>query len=55
MVWPPLCVVLCAGGMRSTLLLLLALQRWQLGFLVSLYLVQNLCQLCIHAVIFSPL
>ena len=49
--------------MRSTLLLLLtpcfslpALQKWQLGFLVFLYLVvHNLPQLYMHAVIFSPL
>ena len=33
-----------------------SLQKWQLGFLVSLYLVdQNLPQLLMHAVIFSPL
>ena len=48
-------VALCAGGMRSTLLLLPALQKWQLDFLVSLYLVvHNLPQLGMHAVIFSP-
>ena len=40
----------------NPLLLLLALQKWQLGILVSLYLVvHNLPQLCMHAVIFSPL
>ena len=39
------------------LLLLLALQKWQLGFFGGLFLsfVQNLPQLCMHAVIFSPL
>ena len=38
-------VVLGAGGMHSTLLLLWALQKWQLGFLVFLYLfVHNLPQ-----------
>ena len=48
-------VVLCAGGMRSALLLLLALQKWQLVFLVFLYLViHNLPQLHMHTVIFSP-
>ena len=31
-------VVVCAVDLRSTLLLLQALQKWQLGFLVSLYL-----------------
>ena len=48
-------VVLCAGG---TLLSLLTLQKWQLDFLVSLYLiVQHLPQLCMRAFIniFSPL
>ena len=48
-------VVLCAGG---TLLSLLALQKWQLDFLVSLYLiVQHLPQLRMHVFIniFSPL
>ena len=47
-------VVLRAGGMRRTLLLLPALQKWQLGVLVSLYLVvHSLPQLHMHAVIFS--
>ena len=47
-------VVLCAGGMRGTLLVLLTPQKWQLGFLVFLYLVaHNLPQLHMHAVIFS--
>ena len=50
-------LVVCARGMQSTLLLplLWALQKWQLGFLAFLYLVHNLFQLCMHAVIFSPL
>ena len=30
-------MVLCAGGMHSTLRLLQTLQKWQLGILVSLY------------------
>ena len=47
---------LCAGGMHSTLLLLLALQKWLLVFLVFLYLaVYNLPQLCMYTVTFSPL
>ena len=32
----------------------LVLQKWQLGFLAFLYLIQNLSQLCMQAVIFSP-
>ena len=49
MVCPPLYGVEC-----STLLLRPALQKRQLGFL-SLYLsVQNLPQLCLHTVMFSP-
>ena len=54
-------VVLRAGDTHSTLLLLLtpcfllpALQKWQLGFRSFFYLVDNLPQLCIHTVIFSP-
>ena len=44
------------GAMLSTLLLLQALQKRQLGFLVSLYLVvHDLLQLHMHPVIFSPL
>ena len=39
-------VVLCAGGMGSTLLLLRALQKWQLGFLVVLYLLSRICPSC---------
>lgn len=40
----------------STLFLLPALQKWQLVFLVFLYLVvHNLPQLCMHTVIFSPM
>ena len=49
-----------AGGACSTLLLLptpsfvlQALQKWQLGILISF--VQNLPQLCIPIVIFSPI
>ena len=37
---------LSAGGMHSTLLLLWALQKWQLGFLVSLYLLSRICPNC---------
>ena len=48
-------VVVCAGGMRNTLLLLWALQKWQLGFLVSLYLLPRICPSCVHAVSFSPI
>lgn len=45
----PLLVYVC-----SALLLLLALRKWQLGFLVCLYLiVQNLPLMRMHAVIFS--
>ena len=47
-------VVLCAGGLRSTLLLLPALQMWQLGFGFSDFFV-SLPLLLMHAVIFSPL
>ena len=36
--------------MPGTLLLLLAPQKWQLAFLVSLYLVHNLTQLRMQAV-----
>ena len=47
---------MCAGGMLSALLLLQALQKWKLGFLVFLYLtVHKLPQLRIHPAIFSPL
>ena len=39
-------VVMCAGGVLSALLLLQALHKWKLGFLVFLYLtVHNLPQL----------
>ena len=48
-------MVLCAGGMHSTLLLLLALQKWQLGFSLFVSFVQNLPQLHMLTVIFSPL
>ena len=48
-----------AEGMLSTCfcsIFLQAPQKWQLGFLVSLYLwVQNLPHLYLHTVIFSPL
>ena len=55
-------VVLSAGGIHSTLLLLLTpvflpdLQKWPfVVFLVFLYLfVHNLPQLCTHTVIFGP-
>ena len=63
---PALLVVLCAGGMckycfrplafaLNPLLLLHALQKWHLGCLVFLYLVHNLPQLLLQAVIFSLL
>ena len=46
----PLVVYVC-----SALLLLLALWKWQLGFLVCLYfIVQNLPQMRMHTDIFSP-
>ena len=49
-------VMLKAGGMGSTLLLLPALQKWQWISLVFLYLVvHNLAQLLMHVVIFSSL
>ena len=39
----------------NILFLLLALQKWQLGFLAFLYpIVHNLPQLCMPAIIFSP-
>ena len=54
--------VVCRGRAQypafapNPLLLLLALQKWQLGFLGFFYLiVHNSPQLCMHAVIFSPL
>ena len=54
-------LVLCAEGMLSCLafafdplLLLQALQKWQLGFLASVSFVQNLSQLPPHTVISSP-
>ena len=43
-----------AGIMRGILLLFWASQKWTLGFGV-LYLIRNLPQLPMHAVIFSPL
>ena len=50
-------MVLSAGGMCSTLLLLPAFQKWQLGFFFGLFLsfVQNLPQRHLDAVIFSPI
>ena len=59
-VCPPLWWCCVQGGLRRTLLWLptpvFALQKQAVGFLVSLYLVvQNLPQLRMHAVIFSPL
>ena len=58
----PLGGVVCRGHVQypafspNPLILLPALWKWQLGFLVSLYLVvQNLPQLCMHTFIFSPL
>ena len=54
-VCPPLCGVE-HGGVCSNLLLLLALQKWQLGAggLSWLLLVQSLPQLHTHTGIFSP-
>ena len=46
-------VVVCAGGLHSTLLLVQDLQKWQFGFF-GLF-VQNLPQLFMHAIIFSPI
>ena len=48
-------VVLCAGIMHGILLLLLAPQKWWLGFGLFLHLVHNLSQLHTCAIIFSPL
>ena len=49
-------VVLCAGIMHGILLLLLAPQKWWLGFVLFLHLVvHNLSQLYTCAIIFSPL
>ena len=58
MVCPPFGGVLCRGHAQypafspDTLFLLLALQKWQLGFWFLYVVVQNLPQLHIHAVIF---
>ena len=47
--------VQCSPFAPDPLILLLALQKWQLGFLVFLYLiVYNLSQLHMGTVIFSP-
>ena len=51
----PIGGAVCRGGKHSTLLLLLALQKWQLGFSLFVSFVQNLPGLCILTVIFSPL
>ena len=49
-------MVLCAGGMCSSLLLLRTLQKWQFSSLVSLYLSSKIFpNCCMHAVIFSPI
>ena len=48
-------MVLNAGGMHRTLLLLPTPQEWQLEFLVFLYFVHNLPQLSMGAVVFCPL
>ena len=50
---PTALVVPCAGIMCSTLLSLLAPQKWQLGLFVSCC--HNLPQPLMHVVIFSPL
>ena len=54
--------VVCRGHVQypafapNPLLLLQTLQKWQLGFLVSLYLLSKICPSCsLHAVIFSPI
>ena len=52
---PTLLMVLNAGGMHRTLLLLPAPQEWQLDFLVFLHFVHNLPQLIMGAIISSPL
>ena len=41
--------VVCVGSLCSTLLLFPVLQKWQLGFLVSLYLVVYNLPNCLHA------
>ena len=43
---PILLVVLCAGNMHSTLLLLLALKKWQLGFWSFCILLSIICPNC---------
>ena len=48
-------VVLSAWDMRSALLSLQALQKWQLGFGSFCILCIILSQLCMHTAIFSPL
>ena len=47
-------VVLSAGGRRSPLLLLLTLQKWQLGFW-SFCILSRICPDCSFTVIFDPL
>ena len=46
-------MVLCAGIMCSTLLLLWVPQKWQFGFGLLYLIAHNLSQLPVHAVIFS--
>ena len=41
-------VVLCARVMQRAVSFLQALQRWQLGFLVSLYLLSSICPKCAY-------
>ena len=55
MVCPPHRWCCVQGCMHSTLLLLLALQKWPLGFRLFVSFVQNLPQLRMLTVIFSPL
>lgn len=61
-VLPDSLVVWCAGGMHRTLLLFLtllllpALQKWQLRFGVFLYLLSIVCPNCsMHTVIFTSI
>ena len=48
-------VVMCIGIIRGILLLLLAPQKWQLGFGLLYLIADNLSQLPVHAVILSLL
>ena len=45
-------VVLCTRRMHSRLLLLQALQQWQLGFLVFFYLLSRICPNCVSMQLF---